>query len=388
MTRHARAVLFLAATALAPVALLSAAAQPQDRAGVLDAQARVAAEAEAARETAADARRAAGALRLEREQLAERIRTLGERIVAREDWIAGADDRIAALRADISDAEARLSTARERMIILATALQRIGREPTPAMLLNPDRPRVAARNLAQIRALMRQLDAAKIAAQTELDRIDAASAAAREEEAAARAERVALEVEIAEADALLQERRRAETELEARAAAAEARANALAEQAGSLGELAASLTAPPAEATAASAPPPPRAVAHFSEARGLLLRPAAGVLRGVRSVDGAHGAVVVTRPSAQVIAPWSGVVRYADMYRSHRAVIIEPESGYAIVLTGLGAITAREGERVEAGQLIGRMPGTVALGGEAREELYIEIYDGRRPRDPVPWFQE
>ncbi len=390
----------LSALLAAALALAAGAEAPaQNRRDILDAQARAEAEAEAARRAAEAARRSAEEIRAERERLAERIRDLGERIVAREAWLAGADDRVAALRRDIAAAEARLERARERLALLGAALQRIRREPTPAMLAHPDRPRVAARSIAQIRALLRSFEEAKAAARTEIDRIARVDAEARDAEAAIRIEREALQREIAEAEALLEERRRAETAETTRAAVAEARAAQLAAEAESLGELAASVSeAPPAPRERQPAAPaietataPVLAVRDldipFAEARGRLLAPAAGELRRVRNPDGAPGAILITRPRAQVIAPWRGVVRFAGTFESHRAVIIEPETGYAILLTGLGEITAREGDEIEAGQLIGRMPGSAGSGGQAREELYIEVFDRRAPLDPIAWFE-
>lgn len=374
-----RRAALLAACAVFAGALASAQTPTAERQELLDAQARAEAEAAAARADADAALRRAEAERAEQERIQARIRALGERITVREETLGGAEDRIRAYRRDIAEAEERLHRAQDRMSVLAIALQRIRREPTPAILADPERPRAAGRNLAQIRALMRQLDDARLSARIELDRIAQAEARLADEEDAARDERARLQAEIGELEALLDARRRAETEYTSRARDAEARAAAFAAEAGSLAELAAAL------ATPAAAPARP-ADGGFAEAR--LLPPAAGVLRAVRNADGAPSAVILTRPHARVIAPASGAVAFAGVFESHTAVIIEPESGFAIVLTGLGEITVREGEWIEAGQLIGDMPGAVALGGQAREELYIDIYDGARALDPIDWFED
>lgn len=365
-------------TAAAPIA-----AQELDGVDeVLDAQARVEAEAELARLAAEEAREAAASLRAETEAIAARIRALGERIVARENWLDQADERLLALRREIAEAEERLARAAERLSLLGTALQRIRREPTPALLMDPERRRAAARGLAQIGALLRQIDDIKFAARIEIDRIADSGAAARAQEDEVRAERERLRAEIAELEALLEQGQAAESAESERAAAEEARARALAEEAGSLAELAASLAAQEFAASITQ----PRDV-PFSELRGALLRPAAGELSGVRTADGAPGAVMITPPHARVIAPARGVVLYAEEYASHLVVIMRPESGYLIVLNGLGEISTRQGDEIEAGQLIGRMPVGSEGGGRLRRELYIEILSGNTPLDPIPWFE-
>lgn len=391
-----RAASTLRAAALALAALLAASAgadqaraQTTAQGPALDARA-AAAEAEAARETAERARRSVEAIADERRRAAERIRSLGRRIVAREGWLLGADGRIDQLRRDILDAERRLERVRARLTILAEALQRINREPTPALLAHPGRPRAAARSVAQMRALVRLLEAAKAEARRELAGIAEAGAAARAEEAAARRERETLRLEIAEAEALLDEKRAAEAAAKERASAAEARAASLAARAESLGELAASLSearVPPAPSPAQpDAAPRLETDIPFAEAEGRLLRPAAGRMSAVGGVSSGRGAIMITPSHARVIAPWRGVVRFAGPFKSHQAVIIEPETGYSILLTGFGEVTAREGETVAAGQLIGRMPRSASGGGRGRAELYIELFDRRAPLDPVSWF--
>ncbi|MCI4664924.1 MAG: peptidoglycan DD-metalloendopeptidase family protein [Neomegalonema sp.] len=449
---------------------------PGERTVALEAQATAAAAAAAAKREATRARRNADELKAEGEALTTRIRELGELIVAREDWLASADERVAAMRRDIANAESRLAVSKARLAQLTAAFQRVAREPTPALLSHPGRPQAAARSHAQLRAMMRLFHDARRAAKRDLKLIAERRLSARRTKAASHREKEALRAEIAESTAILKEKRVAELAERKRASAEAKRASKLILKAKTLAELAVALAEPPkpdpeqaqaaeparppeapTQATArrpeiAAAPktaprpqprpakepiktadispaqpestrqPPPRTAAKakprpkaaapedharkarerriakarlfrgpFAKARGKLLRPAIGQLRKVTASDGVPGAIILTRPHARVIAPWSGVVQFADSFKSHNVVIIKPQKGYAIIFNGLGEVTVRKGERIEAGQIIGRMPGSAvyagrAAAGSAREELYIELLARRSPIDPAPWF--
>jgi septal ring factor EnvC (AmiA/AmiB activator) len=92
---------------------------------------------------------------------------------------------------------------------------------------------------------------------------------------------------------------------------------------------------------------------------------------------------VRTRPGAQVVAPASGEVAYAGLFRSYgQVLILNVDGGYAVVLTGLDTINARVGERVRAGQPVGEMSANVT----AAPELYVEVRRNGQPVDPGRWL--
>lgn len=74
---------------------------------------------------------------------------------------------------------------------------------------------------------------------------------------------------------------------------------------------------------------------------------------GVRS----RGLTLATAPLAQVVAPASGRIAFAGRFRQYgQVVVIDHGAGWATTLTGLGAIDVRRGERVVAGDFLGRAP--------------------------------
>lgn len=153
---------------------------------------------------------------------------------------------------------------------------------------------------------------------------------------------------------------------------------------------------PAATSAGASASPSPP-TGPFSTARGRLLWPVNGELRQ-SGRDALPGATFYTSPAARVIAPWSGVVRLADDFRGDaKIVIIEPQKGYSILIIGLASLDVVEGQRVVAGQPLGRMGGASRLRDVGvvdaatpplpRERLYLEIAKKRRQVDPAHWFR-
>jgi septal ring factor EnvC (AmiA/AmiB activator) len=142
----------------------------------------------------------------------------------------------------------------------------------------------------------------------------------------------------------------------------------------------------------------------FAAAQGVLPLPVAGVLiRGFDQADAAGirrpGILVATRPRALVTSPWPATIRYAGPLLDYgNVIILEPQSGYLLVLAGLAEVYGRAGEVIDSGAPIGMMGGeepdagttlveTAAGGGQRRTEtLYIELRVDQDPQDPATWF--
>ncbi|MEO1328128.1 MAG: peptidoglycan DD-metalloendopeptidase family protein [Pseudomonadota bacterium] len=447
LRRLARALLSAAAILAGPAAAQTGAVDPM----AVEEEARIASERAAAAEIVA--RRLAE----EQEALSRRLAELGPSIVARETALEDARTRLRALNERMAAATARLRETSQELESLLRATQRAAREPTPSLLAHPDRAVAAARAAMLLRRLSRALGSAAARARSDLDAVAAAAAEVRGVEQAARTELAALRSEEAEVQSLLARKLRDRQRAAAGAREATRQAKRLSDRAQNLSELAAAIAAaPPAAAPspiaprpappkteddASRTPPPPlelesetdpepsdppgTAVAPeapaapdvfrlpdaperpetprpsapavaFASAKGQILRPAAGRL--AKASSGAEGVDLLTRPYARVIAPWSGLVRYAGAFPNYgEIVIIEPERGWQILLTGLGAVDRDVGERVLAGEPIGRMGGPpqsspeflFEVSGETRaerERLYFEIRRRGRPIPSAPWL--
>ncbi|MCX7889755.1 MAG: peptidoglycan DD-metalloendopeptidase family protein [Rhodobacteraceae bacterium] len=146
---------------------------------------------------------------------------------------------------------------------------------------------------------------------------------------------------------------------------------------------------------------PPRQ--DFAAARGSLPLPVRGtLLRRSGEADAAGivrpGLVIAAAAEAIVTAPWPATIRYRGPLLDYgNVMVLEPATGYLLVLAGLGTVYGETGDVVAAGTPVGLMPGGPAGGTAAPEEpggagraetLYLELRLGGEPVDPGPWFRE
>lgn len=148
----------------------------------------------------------------------------------------------------------------------------------------------------------------------------------------------------------------------------------------------------------------------FAGAKGTLTLPVMGsVLRKFNEADAAGirrpGLVIATAPAALVTAPWPATIRYRGPLLDYgNVMIVEPASGYLLVLAGLGTVYGETGDVLARGAPIGLMGGTepsaqefgagfvqaAQIGGGAgrTETLYMELRQGNTPVDPAQWFTQ
>ena len=144
----------------------------------------------------------------------------------------------------------------------------------------------------------------------------------------------------------------------------------------------------------------------FAGAKGTLPLPVLGsLLRRAGEADAAGitrpGILIATRPAALVTAPWPATIRYRGPLLNYgNVMILEPASGYLLVLAGMGTVFGETGDVLATGAPLGLMGGTdqanSALSGETQEgsgaerteTLYIELRQGKEPVDPGPWFND
>jgi septal ring factor EnvC (AmiA/AmiB activator) len=278
-----------------------------------------------------------------------------------------AEERLAALRAQIDSTTAdrlRAQRALEATIIAAAFTER---RLEPRAIRVGLIARAAAPDFAV--ASRRSGESLMTARASELQ-IAAEQIALADAQAAIDAERE----QIAQ---LVEQRRTAQARLASDAAAAERRARTLAAEARTLRELAQRVqrrrgTAP---AGASAIPAAWLAPVEGSMTRGFGASEAGG--------PSSQGALVRTRPAAQVLAPAAGEVAYAGLFRSYgQVLILNLDGGYALVLAGLDAVGVRVGETVRAGQPIGEMSASAT----PAPELYVEVRRGGQPVDPGRWL--
>ena len=136
----------------------------------------------------------------------------------------------------------------------------------------------------------------------------------------------------------------------------------------------------------------------FSDLKGKLNLPVAGpVIRSFGEPDGtghdAQGIVIATNPGNLVTAPSDGWIVYAGEFRSYGPMIIlNTGEGYHLVIAGMESISVAQGQFVVAGEPLAvmgakRVASATAFALETdRPTLYIEFRKDGKPVDSRPWW--
>ncbi|MBX5050265.1 murein hydrolase activator EnvC family protein [Rhizobium lentis] len=319
----------------------------------------------------------------------------------------------------------------ERRGLLAevlAALQRMGRNPPPALLVTPDDALASVRSAILLGAVV-----PGIRKETDKLAADLASLAALQTASAAEKARLTATMsdgieEERRMDLLLVENDKLSRSNAAELEAEKKRSEELAGKATSLEGLVASMESEiasvreaaaaarqaeenrklltdeqraQAKALADSGVPDKNRIAPaypFGELRAKLELPVAGdILRQFGDADGtgheAMGVTVATNPETVVTAPADGLVVFAGAFRSYgQMIILDAGDGYHLVLSGMDTINTRQGKFVFSGEPLAvmgakRVASATALALETdRPTLYIEFRKDGKPVDSRPWW--
>jgi septal ring factor EnvC (AmiA/AmiB activator) len=375
-------------------------------------------------------------------QLQDSIAALNQDTARIKDELIASAKRRKDLEAKISDGEDRLAklgirddevkaSLRERRGVLAevlAALQRMGRNPPPALLVSPEDALASVRSAILLGAVvpgirsetdklvaaLKELTDVRRAIASEKEQLTGTMTASLEEEK--RLDLLRLENEkrnTQTASDLDAERQRSE-ELASKATSLEGLVSSLENEISSVRDakekerqeqerLAALSQAErdKVQAQTDAGMPDKNRIAPaypFSSLKGKLAMPVSGdVLRKFGDADGtghfSKGIVVATGPEALVTAPADGFVVFAGEFRSYgRMIILNAGDGYHLVLTGMDNVRTRQGMFVFSGEPIAsmgakRVASAAALALETdKPTLYIEFRKDGVPVDSQPWW--
>ncbi|HYD08395.1 MAG TPA: peptidoglycan DD-metalloendopeptidase family protein [Reyranella sp.] len=347
----------------------------------------------------------------------------GERVRLAETEVAAVQQKIGDLIVEELDTRGRLDGADKSISNVLAALERISRNPPPALIVDPSDALGSARSAILISAILPQLQAKADAVMADLNALNEIKLAAQAEEENLRANFEVLEEEQLRIATLIAARNSSEETATAALAAEEQEAALMAEKAAELKQLIADLgKRADAVATAAAAteqanaggnapkldretvlmalanPERTEPALPFASVRGYLSFPVSGV-NVINYGDGdgfggiSKGLSVVTRAQAPVIAPADGTVLYAGAYLNYgQIVILDVGQDHTILLAGLEAVEAKVGQFVRMGDRLGAMGSrtigrTVATSaGASNPTLYIEMRNSNSPIDPTGWW--
>jgi len=343
---------------------------------------------------------------------ASRLRTSETRIADTEARLKPLDDTERGIRQSLEGRRAAIAE------VLAS-LQRIGRNPPPAMMVRPEDALASIRTAIMLGAVLpdMRVQAESLAADlADLVRIRRDIA---EEKERLQRDVAALTEERQRIGLLIEERQKKLADTEKAIEAEKQKTAALVRQVDNLKDLigkveqgldgatrASRVAARAAEEKArdgridlAALKDPGRltpAVA-FASARGHLPLPVNGVrLREFGAPDSLgsteKGLTIATRAAAQVTAPCDGWVVYAASFRNYgQVLIINAGGGYHVVLAGMDRISVDVGQFVLTGEPVaimgsGSQVAATLASGSSQPVLYVEFRKDGSSVDPSPWW--
>ena len=333
------------------------------------------------------------------------------------------------------EATIRNSLAKRRDVLAEVlgALQRMGLNPPPAILVKPEDALSSVRSAILLGAVVPELRSQTdilVSDLKELSRVTASIEAERTRLTTTVGEQVAEKQRLT---MLLQAKRKLQADTESALAEERQKSQDLAAKAKSLKDLIASLekdaaakrsaddaaraaaekaaaeAKTEAEAAAAKAElaalPIPEAnqlaaAAPFSALKGQVALPVTGkIKRRFGSSDGNGstmlGDMVATQSGSIVTAPADGKVLYAGPFRSYgQLLILDAGDGYHVVLAGMTGLNVASGQSVLAGEPIGAMgearvaSASASVDESSTPELYVEFRKDGKPVDPAPWWAD
>ncbi len=295
---------------------------------------------------------------------------------------------------------------------MLAVLQRMGRDPPPAILVRPQDMAEAIRAAILLGSMVEALKSETDALRADLAQLAdlRASIAKQRDDLAQRS--AALAADKMRLAALIEARQQSLTEAEQALAAQRDRAAQLADQATNLKDLIAKMEIGAGSADRANAadiaakaaalrnadPARLKPAIAFADARGSLVMPVAGaVLKTFGDPDGfggvEKGVSIGAPPGATVSSPVDGSIVFAGPYRSYgQLLIINAGQGYYLVLAGMDRISVAVGQfvsggrgRGDHGRRRGRTAAAAAIGA-TQPVLYIELRKDETAIDPGPWW--
>jgi septal ring factor EnvC (AmiA/AmiB activator) len=363
-------------------------------------------------------------LRREIDQLGDDRRALNQQLI---DTAA----RVRDVEASIQATQARAKLLDEREVFLRqsldqrrgvtieilAALQRIGHQPPPALLVQPEDALQAVRTAITLGAVVPEMRAQADALAGDLADLSRVRKDIVDERERLSRDLALLGREQLRMNVLIDERQKKQAATEQALDAERQRAADLAHQVDNLKDLIAKLESGLDSATRAAraetlsieqdATRPDLATLKdpgrmapavaFAATRGHLRLPVNGAkIREFGASDGLGGTQkglsIAARGGAQITAPCDGWVVYAGPFRSYgQLLILNAGGGYHVLLAGMERISVDLGQFVLTGEPVavmgGGSPGSAAVATRSMQPvLYVEFRKDGTPIDPSPWW--
>ena len=363
-------------------------------------------------------------LRRQIEALSEDRRKLNQQLIDTAGRVRDVEASIDATRARLEplDGQEKLfqKSLDERRVVIVeilAALQRIGRQPPPALLVRPEDALQAVRTAITLGAVVPEMRA-----QADALAGDLADLLRVRKEIAGDRDRLSRDLDLLGREQLrmsilIDERQKKQAVAEQALDTERQHATDLAHQVDTIKDLITKLEADIDPATRAArtanrgieqdATQPSLAALSdpgrlapaiaFADMRGHLRLPVNGArIREFGGSDGAGGTQkglsIAARSGAEITAPCDGWVVYAGPFRSYgQLLILNAGGGYHVLLAGMERISVDLGQFVLTGEPVAAMgdgsQASAAVGtGPKQPVLYVEFRKDGTPIDPSPWW--
>ena len=333
------------------------------------------------------------ALQLEEaERSRDRIAALTETIRAYEEGLAAMREGLRRVAIQERAITVAFEAQEDRLSRLLGVLQTIGRSPAPLLMMHPSGPLGTARSGMILSDVTPALRSEALTLKAQLEEVAELRSL---QEAAAKQLRSALD-HMQNARSSLAQAVADRTELPERTGLDPNQMAALVASSDTLAGF--------AEALRHLGPAGSGNSAAFEQVKGQLPLPVRGtLLTGFNEPDSQGlkrpGLTFATSAEALITAPWPATIRYAGPLLDYGSVVIlEPESGYLLILAGVARPLVKDGQIVTSGEALALMGGksldadsflmsaSKGSGGNRQESLYIELRQGGTPTNPATWF--
>jgi murein hydrolase activator len=356
----------------------------------------------------------------DRRKFNEQIIETAARVVAVEERIAQTQERIEALDDNEQTLKTSLEQRRALIAEVLAALQRIGRQTPPGLMLRAEDALQSVRSAMILGAVLPEMRHQAEVLAADLTELVSLRKQIAEERGRLARDLFALAEERHRLSLFVDERQKRLAVAEQALTDERQRAAQLARQAENLNQLIVKLeqgldTASRAARAAARASENRKALTGrpdlaalkdpgrltpavaFASAKGTLPLPVKGVrIKEFGAADGLGGTEkglsIAARPGGQITAPCDGWVVYAGAFRNYgQLLILNAGDGYHVLLAGMERISVDLGQFVVTGEPVAVMGGgaqstVVKAGASSQPVLYVEFRKDGIPVDPGPWW--
>ncbi len=331
--------------------------------------------------------------------------------------INASQTRLDTLNAQEAALQKSLDRRRTVIVEVIAALQRIGRQPPPALIVSPEDALRAVRTAITLGAVLPEMRA-----QADALAGDLTALLNVRKEIVAQRDRLTGELDLLgreqlRVSLLVDQRQKKQTNAEQALAGERQRAADVARQVDSIKDLITKLEAgldsakratrdadrgiandaTHPELAALSDPGRLTPAVAFADMRGRLHLPVNGArIREFGGSDGVGGTQkglsIAARPGGEITAPCDGWVVYAGRFRSYgQLLILNAGGGYHVLLAGMERISVDLGQFVLTGEPVAVMGGgspapPTGTSGPKQPVLYVEFRKDGAPIDPSPWW--